>query len=145
MQLTQYTDYSLRVLIYLGVNEQHLATISEISESYGISRNHLVKIVHQLGQHGYIETRRGKGGGIQLSRSPAEINIGEVIRRSEGNFNIVECFNEGKQACSIVPGCRLKTVIAEAMDSFFSVLDHYTLNDLIANKRSLKSLLHIPL
>lgn len=145
MQLTQYTDYSLRVLIYLGVNEERLATITDISVSYGISRNHLVKVVHQLGQHGYIETRRGKGGGIRLSRIPAEINIGEVIRRSEGNFDIVECFNSERQECSIAPSCRLKSVIAEAVASFFSVIDRYTLNDLIANKRNLKSLLQVPL
>src|SRR3546814_353363 len=95
MRLTLYTDYSLRVLMYLGLNRDGLATITEVAERYGISRNHLMKIVHQLGLLGYIETVRGKGGGIRFARSPGEINLGEVIRRTEEDMALVQCFDSG--------------------------------------------------
>ncbi len=139
MQLTQYTDYSLRTLIYLGLRRDGLSTITEISESYGISRNHLVKVVHQLGAQGLIVTVRGKGGGIRLASPPDEINIGDVVRRFE-NLALVECFSDGN-TCAISPSCRLRGVLQEAMRGFMEVLDTYTLQDLLASKKKMKGLL----
>lgn len=141
MQLTQYTDYSLRTLIYLGLRRDGLSTITDISESYGISRNHLVKVVHQLGAQGLIVTVRGKGGGIRLASPPAEINIGDVVRRFE-NLSLVECFTDNN-TCAISPSCRLRGVLQEAMRAFMEVLDTYTLQDLIASKKKMKGLLSL--
>jgi len=141
MQLTQYTDYSLRTLIYLGLRRDRLSTITEISESYQISRNHLVKVVHQLGAQGLIDTVRGKGGGIRLVSPPDEINIGDVVRRFE-NLTLVECFSDN-DSCVISPSCRLRSVLQEAMRGFMDVLDHYTLKDLLANQKKMKNLLNV--
>lgn len=132
MRLTRYTDYSLRVLIYLGTKPERLATISEIAAYYGISRNHLMKVVHQLGTLGYIETLRGKGGGIRLALPPAEIGIGKVVRDTEENLDIVECFNPENRGCVILPVCQLKSVLGEALESFLATLDLYTLEDLLS-------------
>ncbi len=141
MQLTQYTDYSLRTLIYLGLRRDRLSTITEIAESYQISRNHLVKVVHQLGAQGLIDTVRGKGGGIRLVSRPDEINIGDVVRRFE-NLTLVECFSDN-DSCVISPSCRLRSVLQEAMRGFMDVLDHYTLKDLLANQKKMKNLLNV--
>lgn len=103
MQFTHFTDYSLRTLIYLGARQDRLATISEIAESYGISQSHLTKVVHQLANRGYIQTTRGKGGGIRLAHSPQLINIGAVVRDMEENINLVECFNPNNQNCPLLP------------------------------------------
>lgn len=140
MQLTQYTDYSLRVLIYLGLRPDTLSTISEISDRYQVSRNHLVKVVHELGKLGYIETIRGKGGGIRLMVAPEDISIGEVVRNMEGNLKIVECF-ASDSACVITPNCRLRGVLREALRSFLGVLDQYTLKDVLVNQEKMKTLL----
>ncbi|AJD46634.1 hypothetical protein S7S_01050 [Isoalcanivorax pacificus W11-5] len=137
MKLTQYSDYSLRVLIYLGIQAEELSTISAISESYGISRNHIVKVVHQLGQLGYVETLRGKHGGLRLARKPAEINVGEVIRHTEASMSLVECFGD-RNACVLTPHCVLRTAFSEALEAFLDVLDSYTLADLISRKRTLR-------
>ncbi len=134
MQLTLYTDYSLRVLMYLGLHADKKATISEIAGFYGISRNHLVKVVHDLASHGYINTHRGKGGGMFLARPAGEINIGEVVRHAEPNFHMVECFNPQATHCPIFAMCTLKGVLNNALSEFFTVLDKYTLEDLL--KRS---------
>ncbi len=142
MQLTLYTDYSLRVLIYLGVHHNRLATISEIAAGYGgISRNHLVKVVHNLSIHGYIRTTRGKGGGLMLAREPRAINIGDVVRHTEVNFDVVECFDKERNRCPITPACRLKGALREALSAFMVVLDGYTLADVLANKHELSALL----
>ncbi len=141
MQLTLYTDYSLRVLIYLGVHTDRLSTISEIAESYSISRNHLVKVVHNLANLGFVVTTRGKGGGMRLSRPAEEINIGEVARNTEGGFEIVECLGT-ENTCPIAPVCALKDAASEALDAFIAVLDKYCLADVIQNKSQLESLLH---
>jgi Rrf2 family nitric oxide-sensitive transcriptional repressor len=127
MRLTLYTDYSLRVLMYLGLKGEQLATISEIAAYYNISRNHLMKVVHQLGTLGYIETLRGKGGGIRLARPPAEIGIGDVVRHTEETLELVEC----GRGCVIDPVCQLKYTMKEAMGSFMATLDLYTLADLL--------------
>ncbi len=130
MHVTRYTDYSLRVLIYLAMQGDRLATIQEIAESYDISRNHLMKIVHQLNKNGYIETVRGKNGGMRLHMAPADINVGVLVRETEQDLNIVECF-AAKDACRISPVCGLQGMFGEALDAFLKTLDQYTLEDVI--------------
>ncbi|MFF5996142.1 Rrf2 family transcriptional regulator [Lysinibacillus sp. KU-BSD001] len=141
MRLTVYTDYSLRVLMYLGVRGQdHLATIQEIADTYQISKNHLMKVTYDLGKYGYIETIRGRGGGIRLAIDPQEIVIGEVVRKTEEDFHIVECFNPENNLCRIAPECRLKNALYEALQAYLKVLDSYTLEDVIHSKTSLMQL-----
>jgi Rrf2 family nitric oxide-sensitive transcriptional repressor len=141
MQFTHFTDYSLRTLIYLGARQNTLATISEIADKYGISQSHLTKVVHQLANRGYIQTLRGKGGGMRLARLPQLINIGDVVRNMEENINLVECFNAKNQSCPLLPACTLKSVLAEARRNFFDTLDRYTLADLLVNTSSLKKII----
>ena len=129
MRLSAFSDYSLRVLAYLGVNVGRLVTIAEIAQSYDISENHLMKVVHHLGRAGYLETVRGKGGGIRLARAPADIVIGEVVRQTESDLSLVECFGEG--CCRIASACRLKSILQESLDAMFLVLDGYTLADVL--------------
>jgi len=142
MKLTNYSDYALRILIYLGLKREKLSTITEISDCYRISRNHVVKIVHHLGQLGYLDTMRGKHGGIRLARAPEMINIGEVIRHTESTMDIVECFSE-QNTCVICDSCVLRSIIAEALAAFMTVLDGYTLADLMAPKHQLKKQLKV--
>lgn len=137
MRLTAYTDFSLRVLTYLGLRGDRLATIHEIATAYGVSQNHLMKVVHQLGRAGFVETVRGRGGGIRLARAPGAIRVGDVIRRMEDDFQIVACFagNDGGSrggGCVIAPDCRLAGALDEALHAFLGVLDRYTLADLLA-------------
>jgi Rrf2 family transcriptional regulator, nitric oxide-sensitive transcriptional repressor len=141
MRLTTFSDYGLRVLIYLAVHRGSLATIAEIARAYGISANHLMKVVHHLAQQGHVETVRGKGGGMRLAREPADINVGTVIRQSEDNFTFVECFDAETSDCRIAPACHLKNVLGEAMEAFFTALDRYTLADLVDNRVKLAKLL----
>ncbi len=139
MRLTNFTDYNLRVLIYLGVHQREgrLATISDIASVYGISQNHLMKIVHHLAKLGYVETTRGKGGGMRLARAPELINIGEVVRGAEEDLAVVECFQKGARKCPIVPACALRGVLGRAMSAFFEVLDSQTLADLLQPRTDL--------
>lgn len=141
MQLTLYTDYSLRVLIYLGARPAETVTISEIARSYGISRNHLVKVVHNLAGHGFIHTTRGKGGGLRLARPAAEINLGDVIRHTEGGFDLVECMKENDTSCPIHEICRLRGVVGEALTAFTDVWGRYTLADIVGNRDQLNEVL----
>lgn len=129
MQLTLYTDYSLRVLVYLSTKQDHKVTISEIADYFEISRNHLVKVVHHLAQIGYVHTTRGKGGGLRLAREASEINIGQVVRATENNFTIFDCYGQHGKACKILSNCFLKGVAEEAVQGFLAVLDRYTLED----------------
>ncbi len=129
MRLTLYTDYSLRVLLYLAHNRDKLVTISELADFYKISRNHLVKVVHELGLNGYILTSRGKHGGIKLSRAPEDIVIGEVVRTTEPDFDLLECFNVEADQCVITDACSLKSVLFNAKRNFMDELDRYTLAD----------------
>ncbi len=132
MQLTHYTDYSLRALIYLGLNDHRRCTIREIAVAYGISENHLMKLIHQLGQEGFITTTRGKNGGLELARPASEINLGDVVRVTEGHFQLVECFaGREKNTCPIAGPCRLTGVLEEGLQAFFDVLDRYTLEDML--------------
>ena len=139
MRLTNFTDYTLRVLIYLGAhqNEGRLATIGDIATAYGISGNHLMKVVHHLAKQGYVETMRGNGGGIRLARAPEQINVGNVMRGAEEDLAVVECFQEGDPECPIVPVCALRTVLGHAMNAFLDVLDGQTLADLLRPKSQL--------
>ena len=130
MQLTRFTDYAYRVLIYLARERDGLATIDEIAASYGISRNHLMKVVHRLSTAGYIETVRGKGGGMRLARPARQIPLGRVARDMEENMHIVQCLENGFRNCTLLPSCVLKTALVEARDSFLKTLDRYSLADL---------------
>ena len=143
MQLTLYSDYALRTLIYLALWDDS-ATISEIADQYQISRNHLVKVVHNLGKLGYITTVRGRHGGLRLAMPPDRINIGEVVRKTEPNFNLVECFDRQNNQCVITPACRLKGVLGEALRAFTTVLDQYTLADMTSNGEALRACLGEP-
>src|SRR5512139_4168985 len=131
MQLTQYTDYSYRVLIFLAQKPNGLSTVTEIAEFYGISRNHLVKVIHNLASKGFITTTRGRHGGMTLSRAPAEINLGEVARQTEPNFNIAECFDVEHNHCVITPNCALKGMLFQARKAFLDTLSQYTLADAV--------------
>ncbi|MFA7680880.1 MAG: Rrf2 family transcriptional regulator [Pigmentiphaga sp.] len=130
MRLTDYTDYSLRALIYVAVHPNELVTIQQIADAFTIPKNHLVKIVQHLGQAGYLHTLRGRGGGIRLGRPPAEINIGEVIRTMEPDFGLVECFRHQSQ-CLLNKACGLRGMLGEALQAYFDVLDQYSLQDLV--------------
>ncbi len=144
MQLTQYTDYSLRVLIYLSLIEaDELRTIGDIAGFYGISRNHLVKVVHNLANHGIIHTIRGKHGGMRLARPASRISIGEVVRLTESNFDIAECFNKASNNCVITPVCTLKSILAEARSLFLQELDRHTIADAVTKKTSLSKRIHL--
>lgn len=144
MQLTQYTDYSLRVLIYLSLIEaDELGTIGDIAGFYGISRNHLVKVVHNLATHGIILTVRGKHGGMRLARPSSRISIGEVVRLTESNFDIAECFNKANNNCVITPVCALKSILGEARSLFLQELDRHTIADAVTKKTSLSKRIHL--
>jgi Rrf2 family nitric oxide-sensitive transcriptional repressor len=142
MRLTTYTDYSLRVLIWLALTPDRLTTIAEIASAYGISEHHLMKVVHQLGVAGYVETHRGRGGGMRLAKNASDITVGEVVRCMEPDLGLVACFREG-EPCSISTACTLSSIVGEALDAFLAVLDHNTVADLIAQPRQLRSLLKI--
>lgn len=137
MRLTIYTDYTLRALIYLGVHRHadRLSTIGDIAAAYGISENHLMKIVHHLAKQGYVETTRGKGGGMRLARAPEQINIGDVVRGAEEDLALVECFQKGNRNCPLTADCALRGVLGNALHAFFEVLDRHTLADLLKPPR----------
>jgi len=133
MRLTRFSDYSLRTLLYLAMSPEEKVSIAQISAAYDISENHLVKIVHQLGKLGLIETSRGRNGGLLLARPAEDIVIGEVVRQTEEDLSVVDCF--AGVGCTITGACRLQGVLGEAMDAFLAVLDRYTLADLLKGKQ----------
>ncbi len=141
MKLTSFTDYSLRVLIYLAAEPTRRATIAEIATSFDVSENHLTKVVHFLGKEGLLVTVRGKGGGLGLARSPELINVGDVVRRTEGTDMTAECFDPLTNRCSIAPICRLQGVLREALAAFYAVLDAHSLLDLVENRELLSAVL----
>ena len=143
MRLTVYTDFSLRVLIYLALNGDELGTIAEIAKAYRISKNHLMKVAHQLGRAGYIETVRGKGGGLRLARRPEEIMIGEVVRRTECGSSLVPCFSPSDADCAIYPRCVLRGALAKAQNAFLAALDEYSLADFARPRAPLRKLLSL--
>jgi len=142
MKLTTFTDYSLRVLMYLALEPDRLATIQGVAEAYGISENHLMKVVHHLSKSGVVESVRGKGGGIRLALPASEIRLGAVIRATEGDGYVVECFAEHHQ-CRIAPDCKLAGVLARAFAGLYEYLDQYTLADLVERKQPLIRILHM--
>jgi len=140
--LTNYTDYTLRMLIYLALKTEGRATIAEISARYGIAETHLMKVAHELGVAGDIETIRGKGGGLRLARRPEAIRVGEIVRRTEPDLAIVPCFAE-PALCAIEPECILRRAMHKALQAFLAELDGYSLADLVAPRRKLSALLDI--
>lgn len=137
MKLTTFTDYSLRVLMYLGLQEGRLATIAEIAAVFGVSEHHLTKVVHFLGRNGWLANVRGKGGGLALAVQPAQIVVGRVVQQTEGSSVAAECFEPGGGHCCIAPVCRLHGVLDEAFKAFYAVLDRYTLADILSNRMEL--------
>jgi Rrf2 family nitric oxide-sensitive transcriptional repressor len=140
MRLTLYTDYALRVLIHVAVADGKLITISDIAKSFDISKQHLTKVVSDLSRKGYLDTVRGRGGGIRLRRPPRDINIGEVVRETEDRLDVIGCLGQ-RDYCPIERVCVLRGVLHDAIQAFLAVLDGYTLADLIKPQRALSSLL----
>jgi Rrf2 family nitric oxide-sensitive transcriptional repressor len=145
MQLTQYTDYALRTLIALGLNPDGMQTVTAIADAYGVSRHHLVKVVARLAELGYVETLRGKGGGMRLARAPRDIRLGAVVRDMEAELGVVECLTQGGGHCVIAPACRLKGLLNEATGAFLETLDRHTLEDMLRQPAPVARLLQIPI
>jgi Rrf2 family nitric oxide-sensitive transcriptional repressor len=138
MRLTAFTDYTLRVLMYLALEPDRLTTIPEIAAAYGISENHLMKVVHQLGRAGVVEAVRGKGGGVRLAHDPRQIRLGQIVRACEGSTPIVECLSPDQNNCRITPVCRLANILVEAFEALYESLDAHTLADLVPSRRILR-------
>jgi Rrf2 family nitric oxide-sensitive transcriptional repressor len=135
MRLTGYTDYSLRVLMYLGARPDRLASVAEISRAYGISQNHLMKVVNGLGRLGYVASARGRTGGIRLAKPASQISVGQVVRETEDGFDLVDC-----QRCVVSSACGFSTVLDEALTAFMAVLDRYTLEDILQKRADIAAL-----
>jgi Rrf2 family nitric oxide-sensitive transcriptional repressor len=136
MRLSTFTDYSLRVLMYLAAKPGERATIAQIAAAFDVSEHHLVKVAHSLGKAGWLANARGKGGGLELAVSPDKIVVGHVVRHTEGRAVMAECFEDGNE-CSITPECRLRGVLADAVKALYAVLDDFTLADIVKNRRQL--------
>ena len=143
MRLTTFTDYSLRVLMYLAAHPEGRSTIAATATAYGISEHHLTKVVHFLGKEGYLVNIRGRGGGLLLARETRQINVGEVVKATEGGDVPAECFEHESNACAITPDCKLKFALAEAVDAFYAELRKYTLEDVVKNRRALGKVLFV--
>lgn len=141
MRLTRYTDNALRALIYIGLNDEAPARITDIARRMGMSEDHTAKVIARLAELGFVTTLRGRSGGVRLSRAAAEINIGQVVRATEDNLNLVECFDASQNQCPIAPACALAPALDEALTAFLTVLDRYTLAQLIEKPRNLQRLL----
>ncbi|MBL4815920.1 Rrf2 family transcriptional regulator [Shewanella benthica] len=140
MQLTRYTDFGIRTLMYLAIqpDRETLFRISEITQVFDLSPNHVSKIVHHLGKLGYLKTIRGKSGGFRLGKSPKEINIGQLVRVLENSLAPIDC---SKPYCRLTPSCQLRGVLAEAVTAYLTVLDQYSLADIVSNNHELVKLL----
>lgn len=138
VRLTTYSDYGLRLLTYLGLHPERACPVREIALAYGISENHLLKVVQELARAGFVETLRGPGGGVRLARPPRQIGLGAVIRTTEADLALVECFPGGAGGCVIAGACRLQGVLGEALEAFLAVLDRYSLGDLLARPAALR-------
>lgn len=130
MRLSEYTDYTLRVLMYCAAHRDRLVTIAELAEQHELSKNHLMKVVNDLARQGLLETTRGRGGGLRLLAEPETIRIGDVVRATETDFRLVECFDASTNACTLTPNCRLKHLFNEALAGYFKALDGATLADM---------------
>jgi Rrf2 family transcriptional regulator, nitric oxide-sensitive transcriptional repressor len=142
MRLTFSTDYALRLLMLVGLEMDRLVTIEEVADRFGISKNHLMKVAYRLGQAGYLETVRGRKGGLRLGKVPSQIVVGEVVRQMEPDFAVVECQNPTGY-CRITPCCTLRSAMREAVQAFLAKLDQYTLEDLLRPKSKLRHLLGV--
>jgi Rrf2 family nitric oxide-sensitive transcriptional repressor len=140
MRLTLHTDHALRMLMLLAIEPDELHTIEEIARRYDISRNHLMKITQTLAQTGFIESLRGRGGGLRLARTAESINLGALVRATEGCFALVECFDREHNTCLIISACGLRGPLEEALQAFLAVLDRYSLDDLVKSPRTLRRL-----
>ena len=134
MQLSLHADYALRVLVYLGTHPDRVVTTQEVSSAYGISKNHLVRVIHTLAEHGYIDIHAGRSGGVTLAREPNAIRLGEVVRYAEPNLRLAECFDKKTNTCPIASVCGLKGMLNEALNSFLATLNHYTISDIVNEK-----------
>lgn len=140
MRLTVHTDYALRTLIYLALHKDELVTISDISNQYKISKNHLMKVAQELVHHQFVISERGRNGGLRLARLPSEINLGDVILKMEADFHLVSCLDPEKNNCKIIGNCGAQTIMHEAIEAFLTVFRQYTLEDALINEEQLKSL-----
>jgi Rrf2 family nitric oxide-sensitive transcriptional repressor len=143
MRLSVFSDYSLRVLMHTALRAPERVTIDEVAEAFGISRNHLTKVVHALGSNGFLVTCRGIGGGFTLALPPKKIGLGKIVRLTEADETVIDCLEKNGRPCRIFPACRLKGVLNEAASAFFAVLDSYSLNDLVKQSSDMKKLLKI--
>ena len=143
MRMTLHSDYALRMLIYLAVHPGRPVTVGEVATSYGLSRNHLLKVALNLSRGGFVETARGRSGGLRLAKPAAEITIGAVVRHLEEDFALVECLKATGGACAISPLCRMKGIFSEALSAFLAVLDRHTIGDVARNSDALAALLGI--
>lgn len=143
MKLSAYSDYSIRVLMQAALRQPERVTVDEVAGTFGISRHHLVKVVHDLGRSGYLETRRGIGGGFTLARPPGEICLGDIVRLGEESETVIDCMDKPNQPCRMFPACRLKGVLDEAAAAFFAVLDGYTLADLVKQPSKMRAVLQL--
>ena len=134
MRLTAYTDYSLRTLMFLALKRDQLATIQQIADAHGIAKNHLTKVVHQLGMLGYVTTIRGRKGGLRLAREPSGINVGEVVRHTENDFYMASCFDPEAGSCLYADGCALQGALGRASAAFLAVLDALTLEQMLVRE-----------
>ncbi len=141
MHLTQFSDYGLRLVLYLACHPERVISVDEVSRAYGISRHHLVKVVQVLTDLGVVEAQRGRGGGMRLAKRPSEINVGWLIRQTEPHMNLVECFDPETNTCPIAPACGLKGALVRAQQAFLGVLDQYTLEDFRPHREQLVRLL----
>ncbi|HSS12325.1 MAG TPA: Rrf2 family transcriptional regulator [Rhizomicrobium sp.] len=141
MRLTYHADYALRLLMYAALKDGELVQIQEVADAYGISKNHLMKVAFQLGKLDFLDTVRGRNGGLRLARPPEAIVIGDVVRKAEEDFTLVECFDPKSNACVITGPCRLRGVLREALNAYLAVLDQYTLADLVKPRSALSRLL----
>ncbi|MBU0781702.1 MAG: Rrf2 family transcriptional regulator [Alphaproteobacteria bacterium] len=137
MKLTSYTNYALRTLQLAAIKAPALVRVDDVAQIHGLSRPHIVKIVHELGKAGYLETQRGRGGGFRLGRPPEDIAVGDVVRLTEGPFEVVECFNPDRNTCPLIGICRLSAKIKEATRAFMAVLDDVTIADIAGNRQAL--------
>lgn len=131
MRLAEYTDYTLRVLMYCASNPDRLVTIAEMAEIHNVSKNHLMKIVNDLGRQGVLETTRGRGGGVRLLKAPEDIRVGDVVRSAETDFRLVECFDAATNTCTLSASCRMKSLLDNALKAYFRELDSATLADIV--------------
>lgn len=143
MRMTAHTDYALRMLVYLAMRPDHTSTVNDVAEAYRLSRNHLLKVALTLRKLGFVETMRGRAGGIRLGKPAADINIGALVRATEEDFSLVECMQGSGGCCRISPACMLKGMFSEALAAWLAVLDKYTLADVVRNRTVLSSLLGV--